>query len=129
MQGEIPCRDIPISARGGSPIDGTGENRIRGFPMLLRKYRERVMRLTLEEAAPRFGLSRGGLGDIETGQCMPSIDKVLVIEGATGGRVSLLDHFQVYQAKNSLKAAQLRDRGRALAKQPRPVKRKVPRHG
>lgn len=100
-----------------------------GIPMLLRKYRERVMRRTLEEAAPMLGLARGTLGDIENGRFLPAIDKVLVIEGATGGRVSLLDHFQVWQSANAAKATELRDRGRALAKSNRPAKRKATRHG
>lgn len=97
--------------------------------MLLKKWRL-SLGYSLDVAAPMVGLTRGSFSEIENGISMPRIENVLVIEGVTGGRVSLLDHFFAWQKRNSIKATELRDRGRALAKVNRPAKRKATtRHG
>lgn len=84
--------------------------------MQLRAWRK-SKNLTLEAAVAYLGLkSMGALSDLERGVSLPSWETAALIEGATGGLVTIVDHWAAWRRAHPVEFATVRAAGQSAAK-------------
>jgi transcriptional regulator with XRE-family HTH domain len=106
-------------------IDSGRSNQIRNI-MLLKQWRV-SKGLKIEDAAKLLNLSIGGLSLIENGRTFPHLATMILIEGATDGRVAVADHVLNWRRFNTGEFVRLRAQGRAHAAVFRAAVKKVKR--
>jgi transcriptional regulator with XRE-family HTH domain len=95
---------------------------------MLKKWRRRN-KLTLVQAAKVIGLkAQSGLFYIEHGITFPMPEAIAKIEGATGGEITVVDHWRAWCAAHPQQLSEFRAAGRSAAKEHRsPAKPKSKR--